>query len=142
MKKNMPSGKLRTLIPMLAPASAFRSKLLIGFAIVSATVGAVISCQKKFSITDECILDFQLQHPDGKMFESEQVGTKITADSVFVQVTETADITSVYPKITFIGAAVWPQQNILQDFSHPCRYTVAGEDGTTRTYVVLVTKVK
>ncbi|HWB28351.1 MAG TPA: hypothetical protein VG738_22920 [Chitinophagaceae bacterium] len=142
MKKSLPFKQSHALKKQLRRLITGRRKLFIAVSAFAVTAAVVISCQKQFTISNEQLLTFQLLHSDGKMFGPDQLSTKITEDSVLILVKESVDITHAYCKVTYVGAAIWPQENLMQNFSSPLGYTVAGSDGTKKTYIVLVTKTK
>ena len=64
----------------------------------------------------------------------------ISEDSVDVVVPRLQDIRSLTPVITITGSSVTPASGVLQNFSSPVSYVVTAEDGTTKNYIVKVSK--
>jgi len=67
------------------------------------------------------------------------VNGTIVADSIYLTVPPGTDLTNLVPAITITGIKILPGSLIAQDFSLPVQYVVTAEDGTTKTYIVVVT---
>jgi hypothetical protein len=65
------------------------------------------------------------------------VGT-ISGTSIAVTVPYSTNVTSLTPTITHSGVSISPAG--AQDFSKPVSYTVTAEDGTTKSYLVTLTR--
>ena len=64
-----------------------------------------------------------------------------TAYAVSLLVPNVTDVTALVPTIALSnGATVNPNTGVAQDFTSPVTYTVTAADGTTRSYLVTVTK--
>ncbi len=59
-------------------------------------------------------------------------------ESLSVTVPFGTDVAALVPTILYTGASVSPSSGLVQDFSAPVTYTVAGQDGSTRDYTVTV----
>ena len=65
---------------------------------------------------------------------------KISGKSITLEVFEKTDVSYVIPTITYTGASISPDNEIVQDFSNgPVIYTVTAEDGSTTDYTVSIT---
>lgn len=62
----------------------------------------------------------------------------VGADTIKVAVTKGTSLTHLIPLITYQGTTLSPASGLAQDFSAPVRYTVTAQDGSTHTYVVVV----
>lgn len=62
------------------------------------------------------------------------------ARTISLLVPSTTNLIGLAPTITHSGSSISPASGIVQDFTTPKTYTVTGEDGSTRSYVVTVSK--
>ncbi|HEV2355599.1 MAG TPA: PQQ-binding-like beta-propeller repeat protein, partial [Puia sp.] len=60
-------------------------------------------------------------------------------DTIFATVPFGTQIHALVPFITATGKAVSPASGTAQDFTNPVKYTVTAADGSTRSYLVIVT---
>lgn len=65
----------------------------------------------------------------------------INGTNIAVTVPEATDVTVLVPTITHTGASISPNSGVAQNFTSPKVYTVTAADGTTKNYVVTVTKI-
>jgi outer membrane protein assembly factor BamB len=68
------------------------------------------------------------------------IGTAPTGtDTITATVPYGTPLTALVPYITITGKAVSPASLTAEDFTNPVKYTVTAGDGTTKTYLVIVT---
>jgi outer membrane protein assembly factor BamB len=63
----------------------------------------------------------------------------IGTDTITATVPNGTQVTALVPYITTTGKGVSPSSGTAQDFAQPVKYTVTAVDGTTKTYLVVVT---
>jgi hypothetical protein len=62
----------------------------------------------------------------------------INGETIVVTVPYATDITTLSPTITFSGKSLIPASGVEQDFTNPVIYTVTAEDGSQKSYAVVV----
>jgi outer membrane protein assembly factor BamB len=62
----------------------------------------------------------------------------IRGDSILVDFPEGTNITKLKASVQYIGKTISPDPKSSQDYSSPVKYTVTGDDGSSKTYVVVV----
>jgi hypothetical protein len=80
---------------------------------------------------------------DAKEIKNFKIGDYVgqyTGNSITVAVSVSANVTSLAPTFTIVGASVAPMSNEAKNFTSPVMYTVTAADGSTRIYTVTVTK--
>ncbi|MFC0512555.1 PQQ-binding-like beta-propeller repeat protein [Mucilaginibacter angelicae] len=64
--------------------------------------------------------------------------THIGDDTVTISVSPGVSLSGLTPTVTFEGKSISPSATSSEDFSKPLRYTITAQDGSTKSYVVLV----
>ena len=59
-------------------------------------------------------------------------------DTIYIGLPQGTGLTSLIPTITFDGTSISPASNTAANFSANLQYTVTAQDGSTRSYVVVV----
>jgi outer membrane protein assembly factor BamB len=97
----------------------------------------IISCkkQKPELSSNKYFTEFVLSIP-GSAGASEQ--THIGADTVSISVSPGVSLSGLTPTISFVGKSISPSATSSEDFNKPVRYTITAEDGSTKSYIVLV----
>ncbi len=101
-------------------------------------VSFLTACKKNDQpSSDHVINSFVLTAAQNKGFTKDIAGV-ISSDTIKLRVPPGADITKLTPTISYLGITVWPSDGMVRDFSTPVHYTVAAEDGSSHSYVVIV----
>jgi outer membrane protein assembly factor BamB len=66
------------------------------------------------------------------------ISAVIIGDSIKLAVPAAAGLTALTPSISYTGESISPANAKTQNFSNPVVYTIAAEDGSTKSYVVVV----
>lgn len=88
--------------------------------------------------TDKSVLSFSLKKPDNTAFRPADINTVIGSDTIKVYVPAQTDLTRLVPAITIRAKAITPTSETIQNFTRPVRYVLRAEDGSTKTYTVVV----
>jgi outer membrane protein assembly factor BamB len=101
----------------------------------------MIGCSKPSSesgtpATGKEITSFTLTKADGSAFDPAEFSVAINADSVQITLPPLVDRKNLKASLAFSGKSVSPANGTIQDFSAPVVYTVTGENGSTKQYVV------
>ena len=79
--------------------------------------------------------------PNGTPLDTSQVTVRITTtDSIYVTVPAGTNLNGLVPTVTNTGAALVPNNGIALNFSVPQTYVVTAQDGTSQSYVVVVSE--
>lgn len=87
--------------------------------------------------SEKRILTFVLRFSDNPGLLTANVLGVITGDTIKLGVPPGVPLTSLVPYITYSGADLTPQSQVMQNFSSPVEYTVTAEDGTKHKYIVV-----
>jgi outer membrane protein assembly factor BamB len=82
------------------------------------------------------ITSFTLTKADGSVFDPTEFSVVINTDSVQITLPPLVDRKNLKASFSFAGKSVSPANGTIQDFSNPVIYTVTGENGSTKQYVV------
>jgi outer membrane protein assembly factor BamB len=63
----------------------------------------------------------------------------VGTDTIVVYADSTANIAGMTPTIAYTGVSISPASGVKQDFSNPMTYSVTAEDGSIKSYAVIVT---
>ncbi len=97
-----------------------------------------IACKKNIasrSSSEKEIYNFGFALPSG------YASGYISNDSIMVRIPPGVVLAPLAPDIQYTGASIYPAIGELVDFRAPVTYTVTAEDGSTRSYVVLVSNI-
>ncbi|GGB18625.1 outer membrane protein assembly factor BamB family protein [Puia dinghuensis] len=92
-----------------------------------------------FVSSDKSITGFSFRASDNSSNLSADVSGFIGADTIALTVPFATKLTALVPYITTTGKTVSPTSLTPQDFTNPVKYTVTATDGTTKTYMAVVT---
>jgi hypothetical protein len=73
-------------------------------------------------------------------FTSPAVTGVISGTNIAVTVPSGIDVTALVPTISHTGVSISPNSGVAQNFTNPVTYTVTAADGTTKEYIVTVTR--
>jgi outer membrane protein assembly factor BamB len=88
--------------------------------------------------TDKSVVGFSLKKPDNTTFRSTDITTVIGSDTIKVYVPGQTDLSKLIPDIAIRARAISPASETAQNFTKPVHYVLRAEDGSTRTYTVVV----
>ena len=83
------------------------------------------------------IISFKFLMTDNPSLVADVSG-RLTRDSIYIDVPNGTDITNLLPSINFSASSISPNNKSRQDFSSPVVYSVTAEDGSFRSYTVVV----
>lgn len=100
-----------------------------------------IACQKAEipANTDKEILSLKIKLSDGTAITSTYTVSQRN-DSIFVRLLPEIDRSTLIPEFSFKGKTISPASGVAQNFLLPVTYTVTADDGSSKTYVVVVTE--
>lgn len=109
------------------------------FFLLTAIVLVLASCTKPGETPDlsKEIISFSLKNADGSPFTGPLQAT-INDTVITVTVPNNTNRIGLIPEISIKGKTISPASGVAQDFSVPVKYTVTAEDGSSRTYTVIV----
>ncbi|NCD71080.1 outer membrane protein assembly factor BamB family protein [Mucilaginibacter agri] len=87
---------------------------------------------------DKSILAFTVRKPDSTPFSSSEVKSVIGGDTITISVPVKTSLDNLIPDITIRAKSISPASAEPQNFTSPVNYTVRAEDGSTKTYTVVV----
>ena len=96
-----------------------------------------ISCKKESQIissSDKSINTFVIKVPAPQLYEYGE----IIGDTIFVKIEPGISLVNLIPIIEFSGASINPDSQVPMNFTNPVTFTVTAQDGSTKSYVVLV----
>ncbi|MGK2861691.1 MAG: PQQ-binding-like beta-propeller repeat protein [Chitinophagaceae bacterium] len=103
----------------------------------------IISCNKDMSDSEadriKEIVSFSLKRNNGIAFDTSEVKVTFKPDTIMILLPAGTTITNLIPEIVIKGQSIQPASGVAQNFELPVRYTVVGQDGSTKEYVVIVT---
>jgi len=85
----------------------------------------------------KAITSFVFRAANNKGLTADVAGL-IGNDTIRVYLDPAVGLTALTPSIVFTGVSISPGDSVVQDFSGPVRYTVTAQDGTYKTYTVIV----
>lgn len=87
------------------------------------------------------ITAFSLELPNGTPLDTNQVTVRITAtDTIYVTVPAGTNLDGLIPIVTNTGAVLSPPNGDPLNFSYPVTYLVTAQNGTSQSYVVIVSE--
>ncbi len=81
-------------------------------------------------------LHFSFRHANGERIKADQIVTRNSGDSVFVELPPGTYLKNLVPEITHTGKSIYPASGTNQNFSSPIVYTLTNKDGSTTKTVV------
>ena len=116
---------------------ACRYKLILSFSFL---IFLAFSCKKQINLSsDKNIVSVKLCTADTVLLDTNKVTVNIHLDTVYIQVPYGTFINKLIPFIKYTGKKIFPSDSTVQNFSTPFNYTVTAEDGTSKTFVIVVT---
>lgn len=103
----------------------------------------VISCKKNnnpapaLSSKKEITL-FVIANIDNPDIVDSSIVATISNDTIFIDLKESIPVTSLRPKISFVGKNISPASLQPVDLTNPVRYTIIADDGSSNTYTAIV----
>ena len=91
-----------------------------------------------FIANDKNISSFAFRSVDNLSDLSKDVNGIITSDSINLTVPFGTKLNNLVPFILTTGKSITPGSLVKQDFTNPVNYTVTGQDGSIKNYVVKV----
>jgi len=85
------------------------------------------------------ITSFVFRQVDNHFIYGTDSVAMIGADSILINIPGGTDITKLIPGIVIKGKTVQPASGVAQDFTNPVTYTVTGNSGKTKNYIVKIT---
>src|SRR5688572_22385104 len=108
------------------------------FLLVVATSVVLVACKKRDQpAPNPLIKTFTFTTAQNTGLTQDIAGI-ISADTIKVTLPRGIDLKRLVPTITYVGTQVSPASGTPVDFSAPVRYTVAGHDGGSHSYWVVV----
>lgn len=103
------------------------------FLLVCLTVLA--GCKKKRPVrsSTKSITSFVFRSDDNPSLNNSITGV-ISADTIYLDVSASVDLSSLKPTIVHTGKSIAPASGLPQNFSNSVVYTVTAEDGSTKRY--------
>jgi eukaryotic-like serine/threonine-protein kinase len=99
------------------------------------------SCKKtepEIPSSEKYITSFKFAAGDNTGITTTGFRVLISNDSIFIKVPSGTAIKSLVPAISFKGVSIVPSTGTAQDFTDPVHYTITAEDGSTKTYIVVM----
>lgn len=117
------------------------SRLPLLFALLTLLTFAACKKQDSQPGTDKAILSFTLLTDNNTLIDTADITVTITNDSILVGASYSVDITALIPNIEYSGAGISPKSGVEQNFTNPITYTVTAQDGTTKQYIVVFSRI-
>ena len=100
---------------------------------------SVQSCKKHTVLSSVKIISaFDFLKTFNNMLDKDDYAGVISNDTIYLKLNEGTNLTNLNPSITFSGKSISPSNLTPQNFTSPVKYIVTAEDGTSISYVVIV----
>jgi outer membrane protein assembly factor BamB len=117
----------------------FKPRLLLWFCTILLFIGSFTACEKAgLEASDKEIISFALKQANSAGFDTTGVSVSIGKDTIHINLPPNINLTQLIPEVAITGVSITPASGTVVDFSQPVTFTITAEDGSTKSYVVIV----